>query len=298
MNQALVKQIVKKKNAYIFLIPAFAMLLTFNYYTFFKAIIESFFNWNGANVNEFVGFDNYIKLFQDKIFWGSMANVGIITIFNICISVSIPLGAAMMVFACKNQKVSNFFKVLYIVPMVVPSMVTFLLWKWMYAYDTGVVNQILRLIGMDDKASAWLGTPNTALGAIIFIGFPFVAKYGLQFLVYLGALLNIPVDVIESSRLDGITTLQNIFYIQIPLVKSKIRLFIILAIIQSIQSFEIILVLTEGGPGRSTMVPALYLYQQAFNYSNMGYASTIGTVLFVLILGLTMLNNKIGKEKD
>ena len=297
-ERSLLERIRKNKNAYFFLIPIFLFLCTFKYYTFFTAIVESFFKLNGDNVIVCVGLENYRKVLTENTFWISMKNVGIITICNVIICVTFPMLAAIMVYSCKNKHISNFFKILYIIPMVVPSLVVFLMWKWIYAFDTGAINQLLRLCGLDNLVHSWLGEPGTALAAIIMIGFPFIGAFGLQFLVYLGALLNISVDICESARLDGIKWWQNIIYIELPLLKPQMKMFVMLAIINSMQSFENILVLTEGGPGKSTIVPALYMYKQAFTYSNMGYASAIGVLLFLLVLLFTVLNYKFVNTQD
>lgn len=292
------RRIWKNRYAYLFLIPILAFLCTFKYYTFFKAVWESFFNWNGANVNQWIGIDNYRKLLGEDTFWISMKNVSIITVCNVVIAVTFPLAAAIMVYSCRNRRMSNFFKVLYIVPMVVPSMVVYLMWKWIYAYDIGAINQFLRGVGLENLVHSWLGETDTALASIILIGFPYVGAFGLQFLVYLGGLLNIPLDVVESAKLDGIKWWQNIVYMELPMLKSQMKMFVMLAIINSFQSFENIMVLTDGGPGKSTIVPALYMYKQAFTYSNMGYASAIGVALFVVVLIFTVINYKFVNTED
>lgn len=298
-KEPFLRRVWKNKHAYLFLLPIFLFLGTFKYYTFFAAIFESFFKWNGANVNEFIGIDNYIKAFGDPTFLTSLLNLLIISVSQVVISLTFPLIAAMMVYNYRNRRLSNVFKITYIVPMVVPNMVVLLMWKWIYSYDTGVINQFLRLIGAEGLVRSWLGDSNTALASIIMIGFPFIGANGLQFLVYLGGLLNIPRDIMESASLDGIKWWQSIFRIQLPLLKGQMKMFVILAIINSMQSFDKILVLTHGGPGRSTIVPALYMYDQAFAYSNMGYASAIGVILFVLVMILTVINYRfINTESD
>ncbi len=289
-KKSLGRRIWENRSAYLFLIPVFLFLFVFKYYTFFTAVVESFFNWNGANVNEFIGFDNFIQLFSDSAFGQSMINITIMTLCNVGIALTFPLGAAMLVFSCKNQRISNFFKVLYIVPMVVPSLVVYLMWKWIYAYDTGALNQFLRLAGLEGLTHSWLGESGTALAAIIMIGFPFIGAFGLQFLVYLGGLLDISVEIMESATLDGIRPMQKVRYIWLPMLKPQLKMFLMLAIIDSMQIFENVLVLTDGGPGRSTIVPALYMYKQAFTYNRMGYASAVGVVLFLIVLFFTVIN--------
>lgn len=294
----LVDRIWKNRQAYLFLLPILLFLAVFKYYTFLVAIVESFFQWNGANLNNFVGLENYVRLFQDETFWVSVQHLGIFLVANVVISLTFPLAAALMVYRCRNVKVSNFFKVLYIVPMVVPTLVVLLMWEWLYSFDTGVINEVLRLVGLGDMARSWLGDSQTALWAIIMIGFPFVGAQGLQFLVYLSGLMNISTDILDSANLDGVSSWQKIRFIEIPLLRSQMKMFVMLAVINSIQIFENVLVLTNGGPGESTLVPALYMYNQAFSYSQMGYASTIGVVLFVVVMILTIINYKYIRSDD
>lgn len=297
-KKSLGKRIWENRNAYLFLIPILLFLGTFKYFTFFTAVGESFFNWNGANVNKFVGLENFVKLFKDSAFGQSMINVSVMTLCNVIIALTFPLCAAIMVFSCRQKHISNFFRILYIIPMVVPTLVVYLMWKWIYAFDTGAINQFLRAVGLSDLVHSWLGDSHTALASIILIGFPFIGAFGLQFLVYLGALLNIPVDVLESTSLDGIRWWQTIRYIQIPMLKPQLKMFLMLAIIDSMQVFENVLVLTDGGPGRSTIVPALYMYKQAFTHNRMGYASAIGVVLFIIVLIFTVINYKYVNTED
>lgn len=297
-QMSLGRRIWKHRQAYLFLIPIFLFLGVFKYYTFLSAMVESLFQWNGANINRFIGLDNYVKLFQDKTFLTSLQNLLVFTLTNVVKSLTFPLIAAMMVYACKNRRVSNFFRLTYIVPMVVPNMVILLMWEWIYSYDTGALNQFLELIGLGSLKSAWLGSSSTALWSIIMIGFPFVGALGLQFLVYLGGLLNIPEEINESAQLDGITRMQSVWYIQLPMLRGQMKMFLMLAVINSLQTFENILVLTNGGPGQSTVVPALYMYNQAFTYGNMGYASAIGVVIFAICMVFTVINYKYIRTGD
>lgn len=121
---------------------------------------------------------------------------------------------------------------------------------------------------------------------------------GMQFLIYFGALQSISRDVFEASRIDGANILQRFIKVDLPLVSGQLKLMITLAIINSLQIFESIYILTKGGPVTSTMVPAVYLYEQGFTYKKMGYSSAIGIILFIIIMILTVLNNKFLKSED
>jgi raffinose/stachyose/melibiose transport system permease protein len=180
--------------------------------------------------------------------------------------------------------------------MVVPSMVVILLWKWILAGDYGVLNMLLRAVGMDALVTPWLAKSSTALWAIIAINFPWIA--GLPFLLYLTGLQNISEDLYEAAELEGAGRFQRIFYIDIPLLASQRKLVVTYMLIQAFQMFDQPFVLTSGGPGTSTLTPALYIYQRAFNYNQFGYSAAVGVVLFIAVVIITVLNQKFMKESD
>lgn len=292
---------IKLIKPYLFLIPIYIFLVTFKYIPFGMAIEKSFFNWNGGNLNVFVGLDNYIAAFKDSVFLGSLLTVLKVMIAYILIVVSIPLLAAELLFAIKSAKKQYVIRTAFTFPMVIPGVVIILLWKWILAGDNGVLNILLHNIGLSNLASPWLGDTKTALGSIIAIGFPWLGMSmlgGMQFLIYFGVLQSISKDVFEASRIDGANIFQRFLKVDLPLVSGQLKLMITLAIINSLQIFESIYILTKGGPVTSTMVPAVYLYEQGFTYKKMGYSSAIGIILFIIIMILTVLNNKFLKSED
>jgi raffinose/stachyose/melibiose transport system permease protein len=158
----------------------------------------------------------------------------------------------------------------------------------------GMINRILSLIGLGSLANCWLGNFDTALGAVIFIGFPWVSAF--NFLIYLSGLQNIPNDILDSSLMDGLSELKRIFKIDLPFIAPQIRIVTILTLIGSVQNFQTFLVLTNGGPGWSTLVPSLHMFNNSFRFSNVGYGMAIGTFLFLIILFFTYLNFKFIKS--
>ncbi len=283
-------------KGYIFLIPIFLVLGTFKYIPFFNAVKMSFYNWNGANVKEFVGFDNFVRLFQDDTFYTSLKNIGIFTASGVLIQLTVPLLAAVLVFHVKQLKLQNLLKVWFVVPLVIPSIVIYLTWQWIFAGEYGVLNQLLEQLGLESWTHAWLGESKTAIWSIVFVNFPWIG--GITFLLYLAGLMSIPSELFEVAKLDGMNAWQRFVQLELPLVRSQVKLVMVLTIINQIQSFENVLVLTNGGPGDKTITPALYLYTKGFSYSEMGYASAIGLVLFVILLLLTLINNKFVKNTD
>lgn len=292
----LIKKMYKNRISYGFVLPALFLILLFKYQPFIEAIVKSLYNWNGANVNTFIGLENYKRLFSDAVFGVAIKNVVLYTIFTVAVSVTIPFVTAALVVAIKKTRVQNFFKLGFVVPMVVPSMVTILLWKWILAGDNGILNELLRTIGLSEWCKPWLSNPNTALVSIAFVNFPWIS--GLPFLLFLSGLQSIPDEIYESAEVDGITPLKKLIYIQMPMIRSQFKLVSMYTLIQAFQIFEGPKVLTNGGPGRATITPALYLYQRAFDYNEFGYASTVGVVLMIIILIFTMVNKALIKDNE
>jgi len=282
--------------AYVFLLPAIALLSSIKYYPFFTSVVESLFDWNGVNINRFIGFGNYAELLGDEKIRVAFANVFKISAATIIIQLTLPLLAALLVFRIRSGMLQNFLKVGFIVPLVVPMMVLVLLWRWMYSGDFGLVNQLLETLGLAGWKHSWLGDPSTALWAIVFVGFPWIA--GLPFLLYLAGLQSISSDLYEVADLEGAGPLRRLISIELPLLASQIRLVLMYAVLQAFQLFEAPYILTNGGPGISTITPALHIYDQAFNYGRFGYASSIGVLLFAVLLALTLVIQRSVKNTD
>ncbi|OXS58889.1 hypothetical protein B1A99_13085 [Cohnella sp. CIP 111063] len=295
-GNGLLRRIRKNKMAYAFLLPAILLLSTIKYYPFFTSVVESLFDWNGVNINRFIGFGNYAELLGDEKIRVAFANVFKISAATIAIQLTLPLLAALLVFRIRNGTLQNFLKVGFIVPLVVPMMVLVLLWRWMYSGDFGLVNQLLEAIGLAGWKHSWLGDPSTALWAIVFVGFPWVA--GLPFLLYLAGLQSISSDLYEVADLEGAGPIRRLLSIELPLLASQIRLVLMYAVLQAFQLFEAPYILTNGGPGISTITPALHIYDQAFNYGRFGYASSIGVLLFAVLLALTLVIQRSVKNTD
>ncbi|HHV09466.1 MAG TPA: sugar ABC transporter permease [Clostridiales bacterium] len=292
----ILKSINKYKVQIFCVLPAILIITIFKYYPFVTSVYQSFFNWNGANVKIFEGLGNYKDLLKDKMFHDAIFNILKVCVATILINLTFPFIAAELVSNIKNQKIQKFFKLGFIIPMVVPFMVVILLWKWILAGDYGIFNMLLQGIGLGGFTKPWLGTESTSLGAIIFINFPWIA--GLPFLLYLAGRQNISEALYEAASLEGAGTFQKIIHIDIPLLSSHRKLVITYMLIQAFQMFDQPSVLTGGGPGTATLTPALYIYQRAFNYNQFGYSSSIGVALFILVMVITFLNQRIMKESD
>ena len=276
----------RRSFCYFFLLPTFVLLAMFNYWPALSALYHSFFQWNGANFKEWYGLQNFIQIFRDAVMRTAFKNMFIISGFGLVISITFPLGAAALIFHLQDLKFAYFYRVMYVVPMVVPGMVTLMIWRFIYNPQVGLLNALLRALNLPTRI--WLGDFQYALYALIFIGFPWVA--GTSMLIYLAGLQGIESSLLDAAAIDGASGLKRFWYLELPLVASQIKLIVILTLIGAIQGFQGPLVMTGGGPGTTTMVPGLWLYRNAMSYNKMGYACAIGTFLFIVTMGLTFIN--------
>jgi ABC-type sugar transport system permease subunit len=183
-------------------------------------------------------------------------------------------------------------RTLFLVPMVTPTITAILIWAFIYDPNMGLLNDVLRTFGFEGRA--WLGERHLALPAVIAVGFPWIG--GLSLLMYMAGMMNIDRSLQEAATLDCRGILQRLWHVDLPLVAPQTRLIIVLTLIGSLQDFQGILLLTGGGPGLETTVPALQMYERAFKFGEFGYASMIGFMLFLMILGTTMAARRLNRS--
>ena len=282
------REVRRKWQLYAFMLPTYVLVLVFAYQPAFSALYHSFFYWNGIREN-FVGLDNFREFGRDPYFYNSVWNMVQLTLVRLGTQLTFPLFVALLIFRMRNNVAAYWYRTALIVPLVVPSVVTFLVWRWFYSFE-GLVNIVLRAIGHPEAVRAWFGDPNVALYALMLVGFPWAG--GLGMLLYLAGLQQIPTEVIEASVVDGVGTWSRLFRIELPLVVGQVKLLLILNLIESLQQFTLPLVMTSGGPGWATTVPALRMYQVATGEYRYGYAAAIGVALFVIILLVTYFNQR------
>lgn len=276
-------------GCYLIILPTIALLLTFVYLPVVWAFLKSFYEFEVGTKPQYVGLANYVEyLTQDPPTWVSVLNMFLLTFFNVAVRMIFPLIIARLIYALPGERARHYYRLAFLIPMVVPAIAVQLLWSRMIFAEYGMLNETLNMIGLTSWTRGWLGDPQTALAAVMCIGFPFVG--GFEVLIYYAGFSNIPDSVNEAATLEGCTGLNRFFRIELPLVLSQIKLIVILTVIGGVQGFESLLVLTKGGPGFKTMVPGLWMYYNAFSFQRMGYACAIGVLLFVAILTLTLLN--------
>ena len=278
-------------QAYALLAPVFLLLILFNYYPPLLGLARAFYEWKPTKEAVFVGLENFRSyLFVYPESGREFTNVAKFLVYAMFAHVAMPFVMAEFIFAVRSAKTKEFYRFLVVLPMLVPHIVSFLLWVHIYDPVFGPVNSFFRAIGLDILARDWLGNPATALGAVMAVNFPWVATVGT--LIFLGGLSQIPESVFDSCQLEACTVLRRVIHIDLPLVIGQVRLLVILAMLGATQSFQIILVMTRGGPGYATSVPGMTMYTRAFATGQFGYASAIGLMLFLLGLALMFVINK------
>lgn len=290
---------MKKKRInfvpYLFIAPTFILIFIFSYYSMADAFVLSFMDAKVGFDYSFNGISNYIRLFQDTTFWQSFGNQAIITIMSVFNSVFWPLLAAELLFFIRRKKIANIVKTAFVIPMLVPGIVTTLTWRYLYNNDFGF-NTMLKAMGLDSLTRNWLNDPSTALWCIILVGFPFVS--GLYFLIFHAGINNIGMELYEAAVIDGASSLQVVTKVHLPNVVSYINVIFTLSLIGSLSNFGLVAATTGGGPGNATMTPSMYMYKVAFGSgADFGYASAMGVILFVIIMVVTLLTRKIFSEK-
>jgi len=205
---------------YLALAPSFAFLLGFKYYPMLAAIYYSFTDWDGLSA-QFIGVQNYVEMIGDPVFQQAVHNMGFLAIFRLVVHLVMPLLAAELIFNLRNSRAGYFWRLLFLVPLVVPGIVVLLIWGFIYTPQLGLLNQLLRGIGAGALAQSWLGDPGIALPALAFVGFPWVG--GIALLIFLAGLQNIPEEAIEAARLDGASGLRRVWALDVPLIVGQIK---------------------------------------------------------------------------
>ncbi len=282
-----------RKVAALFLAPVTILLIVFILYPIIDTFITSGYQWNGiSSAKEFIGFENWKNLLTDKNFWIAFRNNLVIMVLSIVIQ--IPIGLALATFLDFGGKKLTIFKVIWFVPLLMSSVAIGFLFTYALATNGGIVSTISGWFGGGNIDL--LGNPKTALlTVIIVICWQFTPFYMVYFMA---AFTNIPYDVFEAARIDGATRGQYFWRIALPLLVPSMKSAAILSMVGSLKYFDLIYVMTGGGPGTSTELMATYMYKQSFKNFNMGYGSAVAGGMFILISMVALITMKLLKGKE
>ncbi|SDM23233.1 carbohydrate ABC transporter permease [Sediminibacillus halophilus] len=249
-------------------------------------------DWNGIGNMEFIGLENYINGLQDPKFWESAYHSFLLALFS---TLSLVVYLAISLILASKIKGADFLRKIYLIPMLLSSVAIAQLWIKVYNPNNGILNSILMKLGVENPP-AWLAEPSIVLYAIFI---PILWQYaGFYILIYYAALKNIPESLIEAAKIDGATPLQIAYKIKLPLIMGVIKVTIVLAIVGSLKYFDLIYVMTGGGPNGASEVMASYMYKLAFSTNDFGYGSAIGFLLLVITLIVTVIIRKLTASDD
>lgn len=266
---------------YLLITPNFLIILVFTFIPVFFSLYVSLTDWNILSTPKFLGFENYRVLLDDKLARETFLNTFYFTIISVPLNVILTLLLAVLL----NQRIRgiSFFRTAYYLPVITASVAVSLMFLWILA-NNGLLNQILENIGMSPVK--WLTNPKIALNSVI--GVTIWKGLGLNMIIFLAALQDLPQELIEAAAIDGANRLQQFFHIIIPQISPVIFFVTITGVISSFQSFDLVYNMTKGGPGHSTSVIGYYIWKQAFDYLHMGYGASLAYMVFLAILILTI----------
>ena len=279
--------------AYLYILPMIVLSFVLVYYCIIDTVVVSFTDWDGmTDVFHFVALKNYIKMFKDHVFWTSVVNNLIFFVGTVFIQAL--LGFVLAVLLKKKLPGSNVFKAIYFMPIAMATSIITAIFRIIMDPTNGALNQFLRAIHLNGFAVNWLGDPKIALVSVIIVNI--FQWMGFTMITYYAGLMSLPDDVYEAAKIDGAGFWRTTFSVTLPMLKGTTNVLIILGIVGSLKTFDIVKLLTGGGPGRSTTVMNTYLYEKAFKDFNAGGAASIGVAILIIAMVMSFLQVKFGKE--
>ena len=273
--------------AALFIAPNLFLVLVFVFIPTIAGFGISFTQWDGLQAPKFVGIQNYSQLLNDSNVWLALRNTALYA------AVIVPVGLAgsllLAVVLNKGLPGSAVFRTVFFIPVIMSGVLVSLNWQWLFQPDYGPVNYFLSQIGF--RGPNWLNDPTWALVAIMIVSI--WKGLGFNMVIFLAALQDVPRPLYEAARIDGATSWQEFRFITIPMISAPAFFALLIAAIDAFQVFDLVYLMTRGGPGRSTIVMMQYIYENAFQYFRMGYASALSVLFFLVILAFTIFQWRI-----
>lgn len=280
------------KWAWAMLAPSVIGFLMFMLIPVVATFVLSFMDYDMLEPPKFVGLKNYIAMFKDSITWQVTGNTLIYTVLTVPVGMVLALVLAVAL----DQKIGfrRFYRAAFFLPSITSMVVVAIVWQWIYNPEYGLLNYILGFFGVSPKK--WLISSSTALVSLAIVGI--WKRLGYDMLIFLSGLQGISTSYYEAAKLDGANKWQQFRYITLPLLTPTTFFVFVMAIINSFQVFDQVMLMTKGGPGRSSSVLVHYLYQNAFQYFKMGYACALAYLLFFIVMLLTAFNMRMEKKMN
>jgi raffinose/stachyose/melibiose transport system permease protein len=283
-----------KKAIAFFLFPSFVILALIIIVPIVMSSYYSLLKWDGFGEGDFVGFKNYIRLFKDKAFLTSIKNSLVFATGSVFVQLPISLLLALVI--SKGVKFERFFVTVFFIPVIISTVVIGQLWMKIYNPDYGPLNMFLRAVGLDNLTREWLGSKDTALMASVV---PVLWQYiGYHMLLMYAGIKSIPGDVFEAAKIDGASWFKTSMFITIPMLKPILKVTLTFAVVGSLKVFDLVYVLTRGGPGRASEVTSTLMVETIFKSNNYGYGSAMAVFVIVECFVLYLFIGKLFKTDE
>ena len=276
----------KQARPVLYLVPAFAVYAAFFLWPTWQMVWLSFFNWDGVTVGTSAGLDNYTRMAGDPLFWTALTNIASWTAAAMVVPVVVGLGLAILL-ARTPMFGKTLFRTLFFLPQVLSSVVVAVLWRWIYNPSYGALNTTLEALGLDFLTQGWLGNSSLALPSL-FVAWSWT-HYGFVMVVFMAAIDDIDETFFDAAAVDGANFWQQIRHVLIPAIRGPMTTVVLITAIAAFQVFDLVYLLTNGGPARSTSVLAHFMFQAAFHFRKVGYGAAIGIVLMTIILAISLV---------
>lgn len=288
--------VIKNKKAFLaFLLPGLLFYILAVFYPIEESIRLSFMRWGGIGEKEFVGFENYIAMFHDKVFYTAFLNNLIYLV--IVVSMQLAVGLFFAILLTYMTRHVTLVKTLYYVPCIITTVAITQLFRSIYSTEPmGLLNQFLQAVGLDGMVTSWLAEVSTALAAVsIPEGWRFT---GMYMVIFYAALVSLDPSVYEAAKVDGATELQILFKIKMPLIKDIILLTLTMCLTGALRGFDIPFLLTSGGPGNASELMSTYMYKKAFSSNQYGYGSALAVFIIIESILVVYLLRRIFTSRE
>ena len=278
---------------YLFMLPFLLFFVGFVVYPMFMCIYTSFFDATMNRDDIFIGFQNYVDLFNDPVFWTALKNTLIIVVVSVPVTCAFSLWIATLI-SKMHVTATSAFRCIFYLPVVTGSVAVTMVWKWMFNNYYGILNYLGKGVGLLDKNINWLGDPKYALGCIILI--LLTTSVGQPIVLYVSALDNVDKSLVEAAHVDGATETQAFWKIKWPQMMPTTLYILVITTINSFQCFALIDLLTSGGPQDSTLTIMYYIYHNAVKLNNFGYGCAMGIILAAIIALFSAAQFRLAKS--
>ena len=280
---------------FLYLLPAVLVYGLFLLLPLLASLGISFTEWDGISMPVFAGVANYLRMFSDPVFWIALGNNAILMLFYTLLPISVGLLLCSFLYETRNNTERSVLRILFFLPYIMPMAVLGVVWRWLYNPAFGPIDQFLRAVGLPQLAMSWLGDFTWALPAVGMVATWYF--FGFCLVLFMAGLQRMDPSLLEAADLDGSSRRQKFMRITLPGLRPELRIALLLTVIASLKAFDLVYVMTQGGPGTSTMVTNIFMYKQGFDLHYFGYASSVAVFSMIIVLGINYLIHLALRER-